>query len=136
MKMINIIKLALTSIGTALGWFLGGYDTMMITLLIFMAIDYLSGVMCAIVKKELSSEIGFKGIFKKILILFLVGMANMLGTSIHIEGLRYIVISFYLANEGISIIENASMLDLPVPQKVKDVLKQLKDDTSEGGETK
>ena len=90
--------------------------------------------MCAIVKKELSSEIGFKGIFKKILILFFVGMANLLGTTTHIEGLRYIVISFYLANEGISIIENASILDLPVPQKVKDVLKQLKEDSSKGGE--
>lgn len=134
MKVINVIKIALTGIGTALGWFLGGYDTMMITLLIFMAIDYLSGVMCAIVKKELSSEIGFKGIFKKILILFFVGMANLLGTTTHIEGLRYIVISFYLANEGISIIENASILDLPVPQKVKDVLKQLKEDSSKGGE--
>ena len=133
MKTINIIKTVLTGIGTTIGWFLGGYDTMMITLLLFMVIDYLSGVMCAIVKKELSSEIGFKGIFKKILILFLVGMANMLGTAIHIEGLRYIVISFYLANEGISIIENASILDLPVPQKIKDVLKQLKDD-NEGGE--
>lgn len=134
MKAINIIKVFLTVIGTSIGWFLGGYDTMMITLLFFIVIDYLTGIMCAIVKRELSSEIGFKGIFKKILILFLVGMANLLGIASHIEELRYIVISFYLANEGISIIENASILDLPVPQKVKDVLKQLKDDSSEGGD--
>ena len=99
---------------------------MVITLIICMCIDYLSGVMCGIVNKKLSSEVGFKGIFKKIMILLLVGVSNLLGLTIGIEGLRYVVISFYLANEGISIIENASVLGLPVPQKIKDVLEQIK----------
>lgn len=126
MKVINIIKAGLTAVITWIGWLVGGYDTMMITLLLFMVVDYLSGVMCGIVNKKLSSEVGFKGIFKKIMIIFLVGITNLLGVSTGVEGLRYIVISFYIANEGISIIENASVLGLPVPQKVKDVLDQLK----------
>lgn len=126
MNVINTIKAILTGIITWIGWLVGGYDTMMITLLLFMVIDYISGVMCGISNKDLSSEIGFKGIFKKIMIILLVGITNLLGVAIGIDGLRYIVISFYLANEGISIIENASMLGLPVPQKVKDVLEQLK----------
>jgi len=126
MKAINIIKAGLTAVITWICWLVGGYDTMMITLLLFMVVDYLSGVMCGIVNKKLSSEVGFKGIFKKIMIIFLVGITNLLGVSTGVEGLRYIVISFYIANEGISIIENASVLGLPVPQKVKDVLDQLK----------
>lgn len=131
MKLISAIKLGLTAVITWIGWLVGGYDTMMITLLIFIVVDYLSGVMCGIVNKKLSSEIGFKGIFKKIMILLLVGITNLLGQATGIEGLRYIIISFYLANEGISIIENASILGLPVPQKVKDVLEQLKNTSNE-----
>lgn len=124
--MINNIKLGLTAIVTGIGWLVGGYDTMIITLLLFMVADYISGVMCGISKKELSSEVGFKGIFKKIMILFLVTMSNFLGQLVNLEGLRYIVISFYLANEGISLIENAAILDLPVPKKIKEALEQLK----------
>jgi toxin secretion/phage lysis holin len=131
MNVVNIIKTILTAIITWIGWLIGGYDTMMIALLLFMIIDYLSGVMCAVINKKLSSKIGFKGIFKKIMIILLVGITNLLGQATGIDGLRYIVISFYLANEGISIIENASILGLPVPKKVKDVLEQLKETTSE-----
>lgn len=126
MNIINVIKAGLTTLITWIGWLLGGYDTMMITLLLFMCVDYFSGVLCGISNKELSSEIGFKGIAKKIMIILLVGVTNLLGQSTGIDGLRYIVISFYLANEGTSIIENASILGLPVPQKIKDVLEQLK----------
>lgn len=126
MNIINVIKAGLTTLIAWIGWLLGGYDTMMITLLLFMCVDYFSGVLCGISNKELSSEIGFKGIAKKIMIILLVGVTNLLGQSTGIDGLRYIVISFYLANEGISIIENASILGLPVPQKIKDVLEQLK----------
>ena len=131
MNVINIIKLALTTFITWIGWLIGGYDTMMITLLLIMVIDYISGVMCGISKKKLSSKIGFKGIFKKIMIILLVGITNLLGKTTGIEGLRYITISFYLANEGISIVENASILGLPIPQKVKDVLDQLKNSSNE-----
>lgn len=131
MNIIDTVKFSLTVIGTGIGWLVGGFDTMMITLLLFIVIDYTSGVMCAINKKKLSSAVGFKGIFKKIMILLLVGVSNLLGQSIGIEGLRYIAISFYLANEGISIIENASKLGLHVPPKIKDVLEQLKSDKNE-----
>lgn len=131
MNVVNIIKTILTAIIAWIGWLIGGYDTMMIALLLFMIIDYLSGVMCAVINKKLSSKIGFKGIFKKIMIILLVGITNLLGQATGIDGLRYIVISFYLANEGISIIENASILGLPVPKKVKDVLEQLKETASE-----
>lgn len=124
--MLNWIKGGLTAVGTAVGYFLGGFDTMMITLLVFMAVDYITGVICGIVKHKLSSKIGAEGILKKVFILLLVGSVNLLGIAINIEGLRYIVISFYLANEGISIIENASIIGLPVPQKIKDILEQLK----------
>lgn len=126
MKIIDSIKVVATAVISWVGWLVGGYDTMMVALLLFMVIDYISGVMCAITNKDLSSEVGFKGIFKKIMIILLVGITNLLGNAISIDGLRYIVISFYLANEGISIIENASILGLPVPQKVKDILEQLK----------
>ncbi len=131
MNIISAIKVGLTAVITWIGWLVGGYDTMMVTLLIFMCVDYISGVMCGITNKQLSSEIGFKGIFKKIMILLLVGVTNLLGQATGIEGLRYIIISFYLANEGISIIENASILGLPVPEKVKDVLEQLKNTSTE-----
>lgn len=131
MNVINAIKVGLTAVITWIGWLVGGYDTMMVTLLLFMCADYISGIMCGITNKELSSEVGFKGIFKKIMILLLVGVTNLLGQATGIEGLRYIVISFYLANEGISIIENASILGLPVPQKIKDVLEQLKNTSNE-----
>ena len=126
MNIIGAIKVGLTAFITWIGWLVGGYDTMMVTLLLFMCADYISGILCGISNKELSSEVGFKGIAKKIMILLLVGATNLLGQATGIEGLRYIVISFYLANEGISIIENASILGLPVPQKIKDVLEQLK----------
>ena len=126
MNILSAIKVGLTAVITWIGWLVGGYDTMMVTLLLFMCADYISGILCGISNKELSSEVGFKGIAKKIMILLLVGATNLLGQATGIEGLRYIVISFYLANEGISIIENASILGLPVPQKIKDVLEQLK----------
>ena len=128
MKVISGLKIGLTTVISAIGWFVGGYDTMIITLLIFMVIDYLSGIMCAIINKKLSSEVGFKGIFKKIMIILLVGLTNLLGIATGVEGLRYIIISFYLANEGISIIENALIMGLPVPEKVKEILEQLKED--------
>lgn len=131
MNIIGAIKVGLTAFITWIGWLVGGYDTMMVKLLLFMCADYISGILCGISNKELSSEVGFKGIAKKIMILLLVGATNLLGQATGIEGLRYIVISFYLANEGISIIENASILGLPVPQKIKDVLEQLKNTSNE-----
>ena len=121
------IQAAITAIGGWLGYFLGGMDGMLIALLVFMAIDYITGVMCAIADKNLSSQIGFKGICKKVLILMLVGIAHIVDTKVVGTGsaLRGAVICFYLSNEGLSLLENAAHLGLPIPDKLKDVLSQL-----------
>jgi toxin secretion/phage lysis holin len=123
------IQVIFAAIGGWLGWFLGGCDGLLIALLAFVAIDYVTGVMCAIVDKKLSSAVGFKGIFKKILIFVLVGVGHILDTMVIGTGsvLRTAVIFFYLSNEGISLIENAGYLGLPIPAKLKAVLEQLHD---------
>ena len=121
------IQMAIAALGGWLGYFLGGMDGLMIALIIFMVLDYITGLMCAIVDKKLSSAVGFKGICKKVLILMLVGVANVV--DIHIVGtgsaLRSAVICFYLSNEGLSLLENAAHIGLPIPDKMKDVLAQL-----------
>ena len=123
------IQLAMTVLGGALGYFLGGLDGLLIALIVFVVLDYITGVMVAIIDKTLSSEVGFKGIFRKIIIFCLVGVAhivdaNIIGTG---SGLRTAIIFFYLSNEGLSLTENAAHLGLPVPEKLKEVLEQLHD---------
>lgn len=120
------LKACLTAVWAGFGYFVGGFDGLLITLLVFMIVDYITGVIGAIKNKKLSSKTGFMGLGKKVVILLLVGSVNLLGIAMNIEGLRYIVISFYVANEGISILENASVLNIPIPQAVKDILEQLK----------
>ena len=121
------IQVAFTAVGGWLGWFLGGCDGLLYALLAFVVIDYVTGIMCAIVDKKLSSAVGFKGIFKKVLIFGLVGIGHILDTYVIGNGsiLRTAVIFFYLSNEGVSLIENAAHLGLPIPKKLKDVLEQL-----------
>lgn len=129
----NMIQFAFAVIGGWLGYFLGGCDGLLYALIAFVVIDYLTGVMCAINDKTLSSEVGFKGICRKVLIFLLVGIANIL--DIHVIGtgsvLRTAVIFFYISNEGVSLLENASHLGLPVPKKIKAVLEQLHDRSEE-----
>ena len=121
------IQIAVTALGGWLGYFLGGIDGMMIALIVLMSLDYLSGVMCAVIDKKLSSAIGFRGICKKVFILMLVGVANIV--DLHVVGsgsaLRGAVICFYMSNEALSLFENAAHIGLPVPEKLKDVLAQL-----------
>lgn len=123
----NTIQLIFAAIGGWLGYFLGGCDGLLYALIAFVVIDYLTGIMCAISDHTLSSEVGFRGICRKVLIFLLVGIANIL--DIHVLGngsvLRTAVIFFYISNEGVSLLENAAHLGLPVPEKVKDVLEQL-----------
>ena len=123
------IQAAITALGGWLGYFLGGMDGLLIALLVFVILDYLTGVMRAIAEHKLSSAIGFKGICRKVLIFALVGVGHVLDT--HVVGtgsaLRSAVICFYLSNEGISLLENASHLGLPVPDKLKSILSQLHD---------
>lgn len=129
---MKYVKAFLGIFNTIIGYWLGGFDEMLIALLVFMICDYLTGVMKAIIKKKVSSEIGFKGIFKKILILFLVGIAVRLDIILNLDdALRYLVIGFYIANEGISILENAGEMGLPFPKKLKEVLVQLNNEEKE-----
>ena len=129
----SVIQLIFAALGGWLGWFLGGCDGLLYALIAFVVVDYITGVMCAVVDKKLSSEVGFKGIFKKILIFLLVGIANLLDVNIIGNGsvLRTAAIFFYLSNEGVSLLENATHLGLPVPEKLKSVLQQLHDRAEE-----
>ena len=115
-------------LGAVLGDFLGSMDGLVTVLITFVVVDYITGVLCAIVEKRLSSSIGFRGICQKVMIFCLVGIANLLDVNVLDAGsmLRTAVIFFYCANEGISIIENAARTGLPVPKKLQNVMKQLK----------
>lgn len=125
----NWVQAALAAIGGFLGWFLGGADGFLYALIAFVAVDYLTGVMCAIADRKLSSEVGAKGIFKKVLIFVLVGVGHIIDSQVLGNGgaIRTAVIFFYLSNEGISILENAAHIGLPIPEKLKNVLEQLHD---------
>ena len=129
----NGIQLVFTMIGGWLGYFLGGCDGLLIALVMFVVMDYISGVMCAFADKTLSSEVGFKGICRKVLIFVLVGIANILDVQVIGTGsvLRTAIIFFYISNEGVSLLENAAHIGLPIPEKLKEVLKQLHEKSEE-----
>lgn len=125
----NMIQMVFAAVGGWLGYYLGGCDGLLLALVAFAAADYLTGVMCAVSDRKLSSNVGFKGICRKVLIFLLVGIANIL--DVHVIGtgsvLRTAVIFFYISNEGVSLLENTAHLGLPVPEKIKTVLEQLHD---------
>ena len=135
------IQIAITAIGGWLGYFLGGLDGLLIALIVFVALDYVTGIMCAIADKTLNSAVGFRGICRKVIIFMLVGVGHII--DVHVVGsgaaLRTAVICFYLSNEGISLLENAAHLGLPIPEKLKLILEQLhsrgeKDETTDQGD--
>ena len=128
-------QISFAAIGGFIGWFLGGCDGLLYALLAFVVIDYITGVMCAIENHDLSSEIGFHGICRKVLIFLLVGIANIVDVQVIGTGsvLRAAVCFFYISNEGLSILENAATLGLPIPEQLKKVLKQIK---NRGGDEK
>ena len=137
----NVIQAVFAAVGGWLGYFLGGCDGLLYALIAFVVIDYITGIMCAIYDKNLSSSIGFKGICKKVLIFLMVGIGHILDTKVIGTGsvLRTAFIFFYISDEGISLIENAAHLGLPIPEKLRDVLEQLhnraeKTDTKEDDE--
>ena len=121
------LQMAIAAVGGWLGYFVGGVDGLMTALLVLMVMDYVTGIMCAVIDRELSSSMGFRGIFKKVLILMLVGVAHIV--DLHVVGtddaLRSAVVCFYLSNESVSMLENAAHLGLPIPEKLKSVLAQL-----------
>jgi len=122
------IQAAFAGIGGVVGWYLGGLDGFLYALIAFVAVDYITGVLRSIVEKKLSSRIGAQGIAKKVALFLVVGIGHLIDAYL-ISGtgapLRTAVIFFYIANEGVSLLENATAIGLPVPEKLKDVLAQL-----------
>lgn len=136
----NAVQGAFTVVGGRLGYFLGGWDGLIYALVAFVVLDYITGIMCAVSDKKLSSAIGAKGLMRKCLIFIMVGIGHLLDTQIFGEAgvLRTAIIFFYLSNEGLSLVENAAHLGLPIPAKLLNVLEQLHDrsenDEKEGEE--
>ncbi len=132
----NVVQVVFAAVGGGIGWFFGELDGFFYALLAFVVIDYLTGVMCAIADRSLSSEVGFKGIFRKVLIFVMVGAGHILDAQVIGSGdaLRTAVIFFYISNEGVSLLENAALIGLPVPEKLKEVLAQLHDREKGDGE--
>lgn len=129
----NGIQIAVTVAGGWLGFLLGDLDGLLYALLVFVVIDYLTGILCAVLDRGLSSEVGFRGIFKKVVIFALVGIGHVLDAHVLGQGsvIRTAVVFFYLSNEGVSILENAAHIGLPVPAKLRDILAQLHDESEE-----
>lgn len=126
--MKNIVKTVCGVAGGVAAWFLGGFDGFLYALVAFMALDYVTGTAVAASEKKLSSSAGFRGILRKTLMLAMVGAGNLLDSYILSDGavIRTVVIFFYIANEGISVAENAAKLGLPVTEKLKNALAQIK----------
>lgn len=130
-KILESLKYVFIVIGGYIGFYLGSIDAFIYTLLAFVIADYITGVLRAGVERKLSSSVGFKGIAKKIVIFIVVGIANLCDVNL-IKGdgtmIRTAIIFFYIANEGLSILENTMAIGLPVPEKLREMLEQLKED--------
>ena len=128
-QIVETVQYVITGIGGFVGWFLGGVDGFLHALLVFVVVDYLTGLMAAYIQKKISSEVGFRGICRKVAIFCLVGIAHILDAQVIKTGsvLRTAIVFFYLSNEGISILENITIIGLPVPQKLRDVLEQIRE---------
>ena len=136
-QIVSTVQYIFTGIGGVIGWFLGDFDGFLYALVVFVVVDYITGLMAAFFQKKLSSETGFKGICKKVTIFCLVGIGHILDAQVIGSGsvLRTAVIFFYLSNEGISIIENVAIIGLPVPKKLLEVLEQLYDEAEKTEES-
>ncbi|MGF3065771.1 phage holin family protein [Facklamia sp. P12950] len=130
-KILETMRVFFIALGGYIGFYLGNVDAFIYTLLAFIIADYITGILRAGVEKKLSSSIGFKGIAKKIMIFIVVGIANLCDVNL-LKGdgtiIRTAIIFFYIANEGLSILENSIAIGLPVPKKLQDMLKQLKEE--------
>lgn len=125
-KMFNSISVAFGVIGGLIVSFLGGWDGLAITLVSFIVLDWITGLLKAIYNKNLSSYTGFRGIIKKVVILIVVGVTVLLEKNMGIPAIREIVMMFFIANEGISLLENVSQMGVPFPDKLKEILIQLR----------
>ncbi|WP_221373622.1 phage holin family protein [Clostridium perfringens] len=128
-KLFDYIKLLVMALGTGLTWLLGVWDMPLITLVIFMILDQLTGVIRGYVNKDLSSDVGLKGIARKCVILIVLIVAVSLDRLLNTGSwmFRTMVAYFYIANEGISLLENCASLGAPIPEKLKNALIQLKE---------
>ncbi len=128
-KILNYIKVIVMALGTGITWLLGTWDTALIVLIAFMILDYGTGLLRAWINKEVSSDVGLKGIARKTVIFVVLIVAVMLDRLLNTGTwvFRTLVCYFYIANEGISLLENCAGLGLPIPEKIKDALAQLKD---------
>ena len=127
--MDNIFKNIMAGVCTVLSFLFGDIEGMMVALVALIILDYISGVIAAAVEKRLSSEVGAKGIAKKIFMLLIVALANIVDINVIGDGhvLKTVTVVFYICNECISLIENAGRIGVPVPKKLLDVLEQLRD---------
>ena len=125
----NQIKVFIATIGTLFTWLFGAWDTALVVLIVFMLLDYGTGVLRGYINKELSSDVGLKGIARKAVIFIVLIVAVMLDRLLNTGNwvFRSLVCYFYIANEGISLLENCASLGLPIPEKLKDALAQLKE---------
>ena len=128
-SLVKYIQISVAAVGGAVSWFIGGWDGLIIALIAFVTLDYILGVSIAIMRKKLSSEVGYRGILKKVLIFALIGVGHVLDCYVlgGVQAVRTAVILYYLSNEGISILENAAIIGLPVPERLREVLIQLKE---------
>lgn len=129
----DCIQAVITFIGGVVGFWLGGYDGLLYSLIFMVVADYLTGVIKAIYNKKLSSEVGYKGILKKVCIFIMVAIGVLIDSIIPYEGepVRTAVIFFYISNEGISLIENLAEIGVPIPKKIVKVMEQLQKDDEE-----
>ncbi|MDD3338078.1 MAG: phage holin family protein [Lachnospiraceae bacterium] len=134
-EFVNLVQCSFAAAGGFFGWFVGGLEGVLYALIVFVVVDYATGLMAAGLEKKLSSSVGFRGIFKKVVIFCLVAVGHMIDAHVVGNGsvLRTAVIFFYLSNEGISILENAGRIGLPIPEKLKSVLEQLKEEKTDEG---
>jgi len=128
-KILNYIKVIIMTLGTCITWLLGTWDTALVVLILFMVLDYGTGLLRAWINKEVSSDVGLRGIARKAVIFVVLIVAVMLDRLLNTGTwvFRTLVCYFYIANEGISLLENCAGLGLPIPEKIKDALAQLKD---------
>lgn len=136
MKKMKVFDSMVAVIATFFTYLFGGWDVALGILITFMILDYITGVVWAFIQKTLNSEVGFKGLVKKCMILVVLIIATMLDRLLNTETwiFRTLVAYFYIANEGISLLENISNLGVPIPTKIKDALEQLNKENDERAE--
>lgn len=127
-QIVTWIKLLCGALVSLLSYLFGGLDMLFYALLVCIAVDYITGVLAAVYERKLNSTTGFRGILKKVVILSIVVLAHMIENAAGVEGVRHMVIGFYIANEGISILENAGRMNVPVARNIKELLEQLKNE--------